>query len=82
MDAHRTMTNREELSRVIGQLSQDQLEEVMKVVQELLTGDQLEKLRRTPGVLVPAQWPSRFPKVEKLVVEGEPVSEQLIRERR
>jgi hypothetical protein len=41
-----------------------------------------ERLRMIPGVKLPDRWPPQFEKFEPLRVEGEPVSEQLIRERR
>lgn len=41
-----------------------------------------EKLKSIPGLRLPSQWPPRFSTFEPVVVEGEPVSEQLIRERR
>jgi hypothetical protein len=41
-----------------------------------------ERLKSIPGVQLPYHWPPRFEKFEPLRVEGEPVSEQLIRERR
>ena len=40
------------------------------------------KLTSIPGVKLPDHWPPRFSKFEPLEVEGEPISEQLIRERR
>jgi hypothetical protein len=42
----------------------------------------LEHFRNLPGYIVPKQWPPRFTEFKPIVVEGEPVSEQLIRERR
>jgi hypothetical protein len=41
-----------------------------------------QRLKAIPGVKLPDRWPPRFEKFEPLRVEGEPVSEQLIRERR
>jgi hypothetical protein len=41
-----------------------------------------ERLKMIPGVKLPDHWPPRFEKFEPLRVEGEPLSEQLIRERR
>lgn len=41
-----------------------------------------EKLKGIPGIKLPAHWPPNFPQFDPLLVEGEPVSEQLIRERR
>jgi hypothetical protein len=39
-------------------------------------------LKSMPGVKLPDQWPLQFEQFEPIQVEGEPVSEQLIRERR
>jgi len=41
-----------------------------------------QRLKSIPGVKLPDHWPPRFEKFEPLRVEDEPVSEQLIRERR
>ena len=41
-----------------------------------------QPLKSIPGVKLPDHWPPCFEKFEPLNVEGEPVSEQLIRERR
>ena len=39
-------------------------------------------LERIPGIRLPAHWPPQYPEFDPIPVEGEPVSEQLIRERR
>ena len=39
-------------------------------------------LRSIPGLRMPDHWPRRYADLEPLSVSGEPVSEQLIRERR
>jgi len=41
-----------------------------------------QALSKIPGIGMPEHWPPEFQRHEKLKVEGEPVSEQLIRERR
>ena len=41
-----------------------------------------EKLKSIPGLRLPSEWPPRFFTFEPVVVEGEPVSEQLVQERR
>jgi hypothetical protein len=41
-----------------------------------------QRLKSVPGIKLPDHWPPHFEKFEPLRVEGEPVSEQLIRERR
>ena len=47
------------------------------------SGAFLERLKNIPGVRLPEHWPPRFTHFEPVTVEGhEPVSEQLIRERR
>jgi hypothetical protein len=51
-----------------------------------LTQVQQDALRSTlasiPGLRLPTHWPPQFPDVEPMPYEGEPPSEQLIRERR
>jgi hypothetical protein len=42
----------------------------------------LAVLRTIPGLRVPDHWPPRFADFEPMSFEGEPPSEQLIRERR
>ncbi len=76
------MTSREDLHRAIDQLSEDQLRQVSAVVERLLQPDWWQRLARIPGVRMPAEWPGQFENVERVRVEGELVSEQLIRERR
>lgn len=41
-----------------------------------------EYLRTMPGLRLPDHWPPQFERFEPLHIEGESVSEQLIRERR
>jgi hypothetical protein len=41
-----------------------------------------QALSKIPGIGMPKHWPPRFGDFEPIKVEGEPVSEQLIRERR
>ncbi len=41
-----------------------------------------QALSKIPGIGLPKEWPPRFVDFEPIKVEGEPVSEQLIRERR
>ena len=41
-----------------------------------------ERLRRIPGVNLPDHWPPQFEKFQPILVDGGPLSEQLIRERR
>lgn len=76
------MTSREELHRAIEQLSEDQLRQVSVVVEGLLHPDWRRRLAGIPGVRMPAEWPGKFERVDRVRVEGELVSEQLMRERR
>lgn len=41
-----------------------------------------QQLNDLPGIQLPAHWPPRFAKFEPIPITGEPLSEQLIRERR
>jgi hypothetical protein len=41
-----------------------------------------ECLKSIPGIQLPAHWPPQFADFAPIPIEGEPVSEQLIRERR
>jgi hypothetical protein len=76
------MTSREELHRTIDDLDEEQLRQVKGAVEGILGDDLRRHLSRIPGVQVPANWPPRFDLVERLRVEGEPMSEHLMRERR
>ena len=78
-------TTRNELHEAIDRLNDEQAEQVMALVHQLLTQkpDPLwECLKTIPGLTVPDHWPPQFAEFEPLPVEGEPASEQLIRERR
>ena len=79
------MATRAELLEAIERLNEKQMGQVMALVQGLLEKDPdpiRECLKTIPGVKLPAHWPQRFKRVEPLKVEGELVSERLIRERR
>jgi hypothetical protein len=81
------MESRAELHQAIDQLNDAQAVEVMALVQTLLNGKTdivLERLKKIPGIRLPANWPPQFERVQpvKLEGEGELASEQLIRERR
>jgi len=41
-----------------------------------------ECLKSIPGIWLPDHWPPKFQDFEPIHVEGEPISEQLIRDRR
>ena len=76
-----------ELHQAIDKLDDAQVKTVMALVQDLLEGKTdpiLERLKKIPGIRLPAHWPPQFERVQpvKLEEEGELASEQLIRERR
>ncbi len=78
-------TTRNELHEAIDRLNEEQVKQAMALVQQLLTHkpDPLwECLKTIPGLTLPDHWPPQFAEFEPLEVEGEPASEQLIRERR
>jgi len=79
------MTSRTDLHRAIDELGDDQLNQVTAIVENLLARQSdpvWERLRRIPGIELPAHWPPRFRVVSPLKIEGELPSERLIRERR
>jgi hypothetical protein len=78
---------REALARSPGRSPEEILEQVLaeRIVLDVAPArvDPVwECLRSMRGVKLPDHWPPQFEKFEPLAVEGEPVSEQLIRERR
>ena len=75
---------REALARHPGQSPAEILEEALagRVDRGAASDPVWERLRMIPGVKLPDHWPPQFENFEPLHVEGEPVSEQLIRERR
>ena len=73
---------KEQMHKVIDRLTEEQLNKVEAVLEQLDTEDPRERWKTIPGLRVPEEWPPRFGKVERLQVEGESASEQLIRERR
>lgn len=73
---------KEQVHEVIDRLTEEQFNKVQAVLEELDAEDPRERWKAIPGLRTPAHWPPRFGKVERLQVEGELASEQLIRERR
>jgi hypothetical protein len=77
---------REALARHPGSSPEEILEQALAELagRELSVppGPVWQRLKTIPGVKLPDHWPPRFEKFEPLRVEGEPVSEQLVRERR
>ena len=64
------------------ELEEQHLPQAAQTLERLRHGSLVALLRDVPGLRVPEHWPPNYPEVEPLTVPGEPVSEQLIRERR
>ena len=68
------MTTRRELHQAIGQLNDEQVRQVITVVERLVSkhfdsvDPVYERLKRIPGIQLPAHWPRRFETVERLCV--------------
>ncbi len=73
---------RQNLHETIEQLTEEQLVAVAAAIQKIQTPDRRPVLKEVAGFRLPAHWPPQFPDFEPLPYEGEPPSEQLIRERR
>jgi hypothetical protein len=77
-----TNPSRAALHQLLDQLPDEQ----MPAAFAALTQVQQDALRSTlasiPGLRMPARWPPQFSEFEPMSYEGEPPSEQLIRERR
>ena len=77
------MSTRQELHEAVDRLDESKLGDALVIVQNMLEtdGDAMRRrLKALPGVKLPDQWPPTFAAFEPIQVEGEPVSEQLIRE--
>ena len=72
---------KEKLHQAIERLNDEQIGRVQAVLEQL-SADPRERWRSIPGLGVPEQWPPDFGDFEAVKLDGEPVSEQLIRERR
>ena len=73
---------KEQMHKVIDRLTEEQLNKVAAVLKELEGEDPRERWKSIRGLRVPEEWPPDYGEFEAVRVEGEPVSEQLIRERR
>ena len=87
LNPHAEKLLREALARNPGRSPEEILEQALaeRVAQEAppAPADTVwERLKMIPGVQLPDHWPPQFEKFEPLRIEGEPVSKQLIRERR
>jgi len=76
------MMTREQVHEAIDRLDEGQLDEVRTVLEKISATDPRERWRRIPGLQMPDRWPPDFGDFQPLKLDGEPVSEQLIRDRR
>ena len=73
---------RQHLHALIDELEEPLLPQAAQALADLRHASLVTLLRDVPDLQVPQHWPPQYAKVEPLTVSGEPVSEQLIRERR
>lgn len=74
--------SRQHLHALIDELEEPLLSQAAQALTDLRHASLAAVLRDVPGLRMPEHWPPRYLEVEPLTVQGEPVSEQLIRERR
>jgi hypothetical protein len=75
-------SSRSELHRLVDELPEEQLSAAVVTLRQLQQDAVRSTLASIPGLRMPAHWPPQFSDFEPLPFEGEPPSEQLIRERR
>ena len=75
-------SSRSELHRLLDELPEEQVAAAAAALAELQRDALRSTLSSIPGLHVPDHWPARFPEFEPLPFDGEPPSEQLVRERR
>jgi hypothetical protein len=73
---------KEQVHQAIDRLTEEQLNKVQAVLEQLHTDDPRERWRSIPGLRLPEEWPPDYGNFEPVRLDGESVSEQLIRERR
>jgi hypothetical protein len=73
---------KEQVHQAIDRLTEEQLNKVQAVLEQLHTDDPRERWRSIPGLRIPEEWPPDYGNFEPVRLDGESVSEQLIRERR
>jgi hypothetical protein len=76
------MTTKEQVHQAIERLSDDQLSKIQAAIEQLTADDPRERWRSIPGLQLPDVWPPDYGDFQPVKLEGESVSEQLIRERR
>jgi hypothetical protein len=74
--------SRSELHHLVDELPEEQLSAAAAALMQLRQDALRSTLASIPGLRMPAHWPPQFSDFEPLPFEGEPPSEQLIRERR
>ncbi len=73
---------REQVHEAIDRLTEDQLSRVQEVLEQFSADDPRGRWRRIAGLRVPDIWPPDYGDFTPVRIEGESVSEQLIRDRR
>jgi hypothetical protein len=74
--------SRAALHHLLDELPEEQMPAAFVALTQVRQDALRSALASIPGLRRPAQWPPQFPDVEPMPYEGEPPSEQLIRERR
>lgn len=74
--------SRADLHQLLDALPEEHIPAAFAALTELQQDTLRSSLATIPGVRMPAHWPPQFPDFEPMPYEGEPPSEQLIRERR
>ena len=74
--------SRAALHQLLDQLSDEQIPAAFAALTQVQQDALRSVLVSIPGLRMPTPWPSPFPDFTPLAYDGEPPSEQLIRERR
>jgi hypothetical protein len=73
---------RRHLHQLVDELDDRQLPQAAQALEAIQQASLEAILRSIPGLRMPDHWPPRYADFEPISIPGEPVSEQLIRERR
>ncbi len=76
------MMTKEQVHEAIDRLTEDQLNKVEAVLEQLDREDPRKRWKSIRGLRVPEEWPPDYGEFEAVRVEGEAVSDQVIRDRR
>ncbi len=74
--------SRAALHQLLDQLPDEQMPAAFAALTQVQQDALRSALASIPGIRLPAHWPPQFPDFEPMPYEGEPPSEQLVRERR